>query len=138
MKKERCAFCGQPATLLCDFVLGFEIKGWTMCNAQAAFNADRFEEFVPGKGLPYGNMDSACFTCDAPLCEACAHHHGLIFFDGDKKHTAIDSRDTCPLHPKEMSPRAPVITAETAEKIRLQLWKLHIARVGEIEQPRLF
>lgn len=121
MKRTKCVFCGKPGTLLCDFILGFEIKGWTPCNGQAALNADRLEEYVRGKGLPYTSLGSACFTCDAPLCEACARLDGYIFFDGDAKHTAIERVDKCPLHQMARE-RTPLMTPETAEKIRTQLW----------------
>ena len=118
----KCAFCDSPATRLCDFILGFEIAGWTKCGGQAALNANRFEEFVPGKGLPYTSSGSQCFTCDAPICSACSRHHGNTFFDGDKKHTMVDTIDTCPIH-VTLGAKAPVISAETADKIRMQLWQ---------------
>lgn len=127
----KCCFCGRTATLLCDFVLGFEIKGWTKCTGQAALNANRFEEFVPGKGLPFGNKDSECFTCDAPMCEDCSYYDGPLFIDGDKKHTAIETIDKCPVHRELRDTKAPVITAETAEKIRRQLWGRQLRLVVE-------
>ena len=122
-KDQECATCGNSATLLCDFVLGFEIKGWKLCTGQAALNANRFEDFVPGKGLPYTGSGSEMYTCDAPICDQCATYIGPIFFDGDKTHTAIESVDVCPLHGGHQFYRSPIITAEQAERIRRQTWK---------------
>jgi hypothetical protein len=122
-RSERCAFCDKPATLLCDFVLGHEILGWTACRGDAALKADRFEEFVPGKGLPYTGAGAKMFTCDAPLCESCTRCIGHTFFDGDKKHTGVERIDLCQLHNGHQNSRTICITAEQAERVRMQTWK---------------
>lgn len=129
----KCSCCGSnKATLLCDFVLGFSIIGWTPCTSMAAYNVNRIEEYVPGKGLPYIGSGSEMYTCDAPICEACVKHTSLIFFDGDKKHTAIDSVDICQLHNRGEHTRSPCMTAEQAENLRWQLWKRpRLKLVGE-------
>lgn len=122
MRKERCAFCDKPATVYCDYVLGFDIAGWTPCSGQAALNANRFEEFVPGKGLPYMSMESRMFTCDAPACDDHAIYVGPIFYDGDTKHTRVERVDICCLHKSDNS-RKVCITAEQADRVRLQTWQ---------------
>lgn len=74
MKKPVCMFCGAPATLLCDGIIGWD--------------ADEDE---------HGHMTKcrAMFTCDAPVCRNCVTWHGNIFFDG--KIRMMDTRDLCPL-----------------------------------------
>lgn len=73
-----CICCGKEATLLCDYPLGYQIAG-TIPRA-------------------YIDMDSAMFTCDAPLCQACAKHVGNRFFDGVPEVTGVESIDYCPEH----------------------------------------
>ncbi|EDA4455778.1 hypothetical protein F8796_18395 [Salmonella enterica] len=74
MKKPVCMFCGAPATLLCDGIIGWD--------------ADEDE---------HGHITKcrAMFTCDAPVCRNCVTWHGNIFFDG--KIRMMDTRDLCPL-----------------------------------------
>ena len=70
-KRERCLFCGGAAELLCDGYLGW---GLVMDGARRCIN--------PRK--PY--------TCDAPLCVACAGQRSSIHGTG-----WFDSIDHCPL-----------------------------------------
>jgi hypothetical protein len=124
-KEPACAYCGQPATLLCDFVFGFEIAGWTKCDGNAAYNANRLEEYVSGKGLPYSSLNSEMYTCDAPICKACSRCEGTVFVCGDKKHSRAETVDICFHHEgRELSASRPMcITAEQAERLRVQTWK---------------
>lgn len=73
MNKSVCMFCGAPATLPCDGIIGWD--------------ADENE---------HGHMTKCrgMFTCDAPVCRICATWHGNIFIDG--KIRMMDTRDLCP------------------------------------------
>ncbi|EHK4456894.1 hypothetical protein H7M61_002302 [Salmonella enterica] len=114
MKKSVCMFCGAPATLLCDGIIGWD--------------ADEDE---------HGHMTKyrAMFTCDAPVCRNCATWHGNIFFDG--KIRMMDTRDLCPLcqklheageyirvaeHRKNSALPQPCLTEEQADRIRAAHW----------------
>ncbi|HGB6110264.1 TPA: hypothetical protein ACIVVX_004964 [Salmonella enterica subsp. enterica serovar Thompson] len=114
MKKPVCMFCGAPATLLCDGIIGWD--------------ADEDE---------HGHMTKcrAMFTCDAPVCRNCATWHGNIFFDG--KIRMMDTRDLCPLcqklheagkfirvadHRKNSALPQPCLTEEQADRIRAAHW----------------
>lgn len=114
MKKATCMFCGEPATLLCDGLIGWD--------------ADEDEN----------GLMSNCrgmFTCDAPMCRSCATWHGNIFFDG--KFRMVDTHDLCPIcqklhesgerirvaeHRKDKATPEPCLTYEQAEKIRAAHW----------------
>ncbi|HAF2600213.1 TPA: hypothetical protein G9E96_004940, partial [Salmonella enterica] len=74
MKKSVCMFCGAPATLLCDGIIGWDA------------DEDELGHMTKCRGM---------FTCDAPVCRNCATWHGNIFFDG--KIRMMDTRDLCPL-----------------------------------------
>lgn len=78
MKKSVCMFCGAPATLLCDGIIGWDA------------NEDKHGHMTKCRGM---------FTCDAPLCRNCATWHGNIFIDG--KIRMMDTRDLCPLCQKQ-------------------------------------
>lgn len=123
MSDERCVFCQQPATLLCDFILGFKFGGYSGCDGAVAYKVGRLSEYVPGKGLPCVDSDDPeMFTCDAPMCESCSKCSGHVFFDGDATHTFIESIDHCPMHHSvRLNPRP--ITAEAAERMREMAWK---------------
>lgn len=114
MKKSVCMFCGAPATLLCDGIIGWD--------------ADEGE---------HGHMTKCrgMFTCDAPVCRNCATWHGNIFFDG--KIRMMDTRDLCPLcqklheagesirvaeHRKNSALPQPCLTEEQADRIRAAHW----------------
>ncbi|EIZ2335010.1 hypothetical protein MOR33_003992 [Salmonella enterica] len=114
MKKALCMFCGTPATLLCDGIIGW----------------DAGED-------EHGHMTKcrAMFTCDAPVCRNCATWHGNIFFDG--KIRMMDTRDLCPLcqklheagesirvadHRKNSALPQPCLTEEQADRIRAAHW----------------
>ncbi|HCM1969032.1 TPA: hypothetical protein N3A41_003619 [Salmonella enterica subsp. houtenae serovar 41:z29:-] len=114
MKKPVCMFCGTPATLLCDGIIGWD--------------ADEDE---------HGHITKcrAMFTCDAPVCRNCVTWHGNIFFDG--KIRMMDTRDLCPLcqklheagesirvaeHRKNSALPQPCLTEERADRIRAAHW----------------
>lgn len=91
-----CPFCNlRPATLLCDFVIGFEWQGEM---------GDHYRTLVTQSGEPYAkptgeqyrviSRDSVMFTCDRPMCGECATNKGYIHYIG--KEGGTDSRDYCP------------------------------------------
>lgn len=107
-------FCGEPATLLCDGLIGWD--------------ADEDDN---------GRMQKCrgMFTCDAPMCRNCATWHGNIFFSG--KAGYADTRDYCPIcqrlhvagqririaeHRKNSATPEPCLSADQAEIIRVGHW----------------
>jgi len=113
-KSKNCLFCGAPAELLCDGIIGWD--------------ADEDEN---------GMMEKCrgMFTCDAPMCRSCATWHGNIFFRG--KAGGMETRDYCPIcegiykagghiriapHRKNSAIPEPCLTAEQASIIRRAHW----------------
>ncbi|ELM3737195.1 hypothetical protein RYR42_002694 [Edwardsiella piscicida] len=111
-------FCGKPATLLCDGLIGFD----------ADEDANGVIENCRGM-----------FTCDAPMCRACATWHGNIFFSG--KAGGMDTKDYCPLceeiyraaghiriapHRQDSAIPEPCLTGEQADIIRKAHWNSHL------------
>lgn len=119
-----CAFCGKDATLYCDFILGFKAGEWSGCTGETALRVGRFDEFVPGKGLPCYTLGSPeLYTCDAPMCDECGKHQGNLFMDGEV--SSNDSIDMCPVHAGRKDEGKP-ITADAADRMRLKAWKLRV------------
>ncbi|XWJ90312.1 hypothetical protein ACRARH_26065 [Phytobacter ursingii] len=117
-KPEKCLFCGKPATLLCDGIIGWD--------------ADEDENH-------HLSNPRAIFTCDAPMCSECGTWHGNIFFSG--KAGGMETRDYCPLcqslhlkgeviredqHRKWKTIREPVLLKEQAEIIRKSHWNSYL------------
>jgi len=95
MKKQTCAYCERPAEYLCDFVLRHGWFSQAIADAIAAGRELTSEEW----GQAICNPDEVFMeTCDRPLCEIHRHFVGNVFYDGDAKHTFMDSRDMCPGH----------------------------------------
>ncbi len=102
---DRCLWCENPATRLCDGTVG-----WTACN-----------------DLGQIGTGSEHFTCDAPMCDLHAHKVGHICGTkrmsnpGLNEPSAIrwgDTIDHCPSCHDDPLPRGVVMTAEEAESIR--------------------
>ncbi|MBT9430286.1 MULTISPECIES: hypothetical protein [Symbiopectobacterium] len=113
MKKQNCMFCGAPATLLCDGVIGYDT-----------------DEDENGMMV---SMPLKMHTCDAPMCRACATWQGNIFWHG--KSSGMDSTDYCPIcmalcnkgqnirnHRLQGISREPCMTDEQASIIRRVHW----------------
>ena len=113
MKKQSCMFCGVPATLLCDGVIGYDA-----------------EEDENGIMI---SLPRKIHTCDAPMCRDCAEWQGNIFFSGPTGF--MDTRDLCPIchrllqlgrnirnHRIEKIVREPCMTDEQASIIRKAHW----------------
>lgn len=102
-----CHVCGGAATKLCDFRLGGPIGG-----------------YVDGPNGPYAVFDirRMPYTCDMPLCDACAHPAGRTFVSGPVP--AADTIDYCPAHAhvrtrsEDMKP----ITPQAAAAVRAKAW----------------
>jgi hypothetical protein len=88
-RRSSCYHCGTPATLLCDFILGYEGSV---------------------------SLDSRVFTCDRPLCRRCADSDDPIFFCG--KEGGVVVKDYCKDHAPFDERRPRVITEAEAEAIR--------------------
>ncbi|WP_114500292.1 hypothetical protein [Klebsiella variicola] len=117
-KKETCLFCGKPATLLCDGIIGWDA------------DEDENHHLSNARGI---------FTCDALMCRECATWHGNIFFSG--KAGGMETRDYCPLcqalhvngdviredpHRKGKAIREPALLEEQANIIRKAHWNSYL------------
>lgn len=106
-----CYHCGGPATLLCDFVIAREKAG------------EQFKEGTPDSPsqhwYPVTTFNSRVFTCDRPLCEACATGGGTLFFCGEAG--SIESVDYCRDHADGRDFGSPIVTEAEAEAIRAKL-----------------
>lgn len=104
----KCHHCGEPATKLCDFTIGYAIKG---------HNKD---------GRPYVDMEK-WFTCDRPLCESCATTGGV--FSGHGSAGAFrDTIDYC----KEHAGREETINPQTEADLKALQRRLQL-RIVELE-----
>lgn len=101
--EEACFQCGQPATHLCDYIIGREKVGTVKPEGRPAYD--------------YTSLDAEVFTCDRPLCRGCAIHVGTMFFCG--KEGGMESDDRCAEH-AESEMCTEVITREEAEARRLR------------------
>ncbi|AZT25086.1 TPA: hypothetical protein ACV5ZF_004195 [Salmonella enterica] len=114
MKKDTCMFCGEPATLLCDGLIGWDA------------DEDENGRITNCRGM---------FTCDAPICRHYATWHGNLFFEGKNRH--MDTKDLCPIcqslhnagqrirvaeHRKDKAIPEPCLTREQAARIRAAHW----------------
>jgi hypothetical protein len=99
--------CGGAATKLCDFRLGGPIGG-----------------YVDGPNGPYAVFDirRMPYTCDMPLCDACAHPTGRTFVSGPVP--AADTIDYCPSHAhvRTRSGDMKPITSQAAAAERAKAW----------------
>lgn len=79
MKKNKCLFCGAPATLLCDGHLGYPPAA-----------ADQLHRAFNGLDLfrPY--------TCDAPMCDSCRALQARYILCRRGKGCQTDTIDLCP------------------------------------------
>ena len=117
-KAEKCLFCGKPATLYCDGIIGWDA------------DEDENHHLSNARGM---------FTCDAPMCAECGTWHGNIFISG--KAGGMETRDYCPLcqalyvkgdviredrHRKGKVIREPVLMEEQAAIIRKAHWNSYL------------
>lgn len=121
-----CPFClHRPATLLCDFVIGFLWDGETRPAHIGVTLKDGRRSSIP-TGERYrvvSSSDSEMFTCDRPICEECATFKGNLFISAGKN-SCVERRDYCPqCADAEDSHGCNPITREEAKATREQMWK---------------
>jgi hypothetical protein len=83
--EQRCIQCGVPATRLCDYQIGGAIGGYVR---MGPLEKNAFRAILDTTRMPY--------TCDTPVCEACATLVGAVHLSGKKGWT--QTIDHCPLH----------------------------------------
>lgn len=85
MTGDRCMWCDEPATVLCDAVIGM-----------AAVTCTRHPRTGAVTLLAGTERDGSIrtWTCDAPMCRRCASAIGRVCFG--RKHS--DTIDRCPFH----------------------------------------
>jgi hypothetical protein len=130
--EDRCAFCPNPATRQCDFILGFEKKGTATVHSQIVKPG---EGGYTKRGTPicgttkpheydYLDYTSEAFTCDLNICDSCATQGSPMFVchvspmePSDESEVLI--RDFCPEHSEDGEPLR-VMTLEQARVERNQ------------------
>jgi hypothetical protein len=118
MPDDRCCHCGAPATLLCDHVLGREWNGSAIKPAADRLTEHSSYRFTSATG------DCRIFTCDRPLCDACAANEGATFYDGTtpgggRRRGWIVSTDYCRDHAGGQDMAAvPVLSGAEADALR--------------------
>lgn len=75
----KCMFCGAPATLYCDGLLGYLAKR---------------DPHDPDDKRQYIDIEHR-YICDAPMCSTCSTHKGHYFVDGRIRF--MDTVDFCPI-----------------------------------------
>lgn len=101
---DACLACGDAATKLCDYVLGFQIA----------------------RTLPHPviSNDLVMWRCDAPLCNRHAAHVGNVFMCGKFPGAGADTVDYCPAHgePRRRGKEGDPMFAEDADYLRRLAW----------------
>ncbi|EPD41129.1 MULTISPECIES: hypothetical protein [Delftia] len=124
MTARKCLFCGGKAELLCDTWLGWERK-----RAELEKKAPHLLA-APSHAIPIRYR--AVHTCDAPLCQACVHSAGTMFFRMRGHGSWAESIDYCPGH--DSGDRRTEITGLQAEAMRARWRAGALARRGLVEQ----
>lgn len=115
--EDRCAFCPNPSTRLCDFIFGWEKKGTATVPSRV---------IKPGEGgytkrgrpicgttkpheYDYLDFDSEAYTCDLNICDSCVAQGAPMFAChispmGPSDESAVIIRDFCPEHRQEGEP----------------------------------
>lgn len=121
MNQKLCPFCNErPATLLCDFVIGFEWDG-VLSKEERHYSLKTGElEYRSKAGLRFIAVDGEMFTCDRPICTECATNEGVIYYCG--KHCDHDSIDYCPQCKDVPRDGLRAITKEEADAEREKMW----------------
>lgn len=113
-RPDTCLFCGAPATLLCDGHLGYPPA-----------TPDQMHRTFQGLDL------LRPFTCDAPMCRACADLRARYTVCRRKKGCHFDTVDNCPgcQTKKSLQTRPPtrrhIDNERQAEIIRASHWKTY-------------
>lgn len=103
-QSNRCHYCENAATKLCDFQIGLPIGGIAENRGKKFYTVDI--------GRPF-------FTCDRPLCDQHSTEVGRLFWSGEGT-GGVDSFDRCPDHAStQEDPQT--MTDEEADVIRRRL-----------------
>jgi hypothetical protein len=123
-QQQRCAYCDKPATLLCDFHLGWPIGGEER-------RRDGSTYVVRALALPY--------TCDLPLCRDHAETRGWVHIKARAPLGGFDSYDYCSEHRGQDDHGAPLIEEHEADRLRRAVHALAQRRVirerGALKSP---
>jgi hypothetical protein len=107
-QQQRCVYCNEPATLLCDFILGWGIGELVRDRRGPAWNA------IDTTRPPH--------TCDMPMCLAHAEHRGTMHVRMSRSKNGrrgfFDTFDHCLEHAGQSDTGAPVIPDDEAERLR--------------------
>jgi len=103
VKKERCFYCSNPATLLCDFRLGLPF-------------GERLRD-SEGREYDVTTIDKPAHTCDMPLCRDHAEYRGWLHIKAGRN-SRFDSYDYCPEHQGVADTYAPVMQVADVERLR--------------------
>ncbi len=137
-EKRYCAFCGNPANILCDYVIGLDKEKDINYNSMHRFPDGTFNE-------------EARVTCDTPLCGFCAKRKQTMFVNGTKNGKQFGyqaTTDWCPIH-QEQHPVQPMTFDEIQwwrvefaalirnNKKRIELGKSAVLRTTEVSHPQL-
>ncbi|NPT59719.1 hypothetical protein [Paraburkholderia elongata] len=101
--KQRCFYCSNPATLLCDFRLGLPF-------------GERLRH-IDGTEYDVTTIDKPAHTCNMPLCREHAEYRGWLHVNAGKN-SHFDSYDYCPEHQGMVDTGAPVMQESEAERLR--------------------
>lgn len=135
MSDVMCPFClVRPATLLCDFVIGFEWSGeMAPCHRAVVLKDGRRDSRPTGEYYRVYADEPEMFTCDRPMCEECGTRKSWIFFP--KSAGGPQSVDHCPQCEAEAQSdyeAAKPITALEANAMRRQMWKRSTGLLREL------
>jgi hypothetical protein len=100
---QRCFYCSNPATLLCDFRLGLPF-------------GERLRH-IDGREHDVTTIDKPAHTCDMPLCRDHAEYRGWLHIKAGKN-SHFDSYDYCPEHQGMVDTSVPVMQESEAERLR--------------------
>lgn len=107
-QQQRCCYCNEPATLLCDFKIGWAIGELVRDRRGPAWNA------IDTSKPPY--------TCDLPVCSEHAKRVGSFHARMSKsvngRRGFFETIDHCIEHAGQGDAGAPVIPESEAERLR--------------------
>lgn len=117
-----CPFCkDRPATLLCDFVIGFLADLPTEKEERHySLKTGELTSRIPA-GTVYIASEAEMFTCDRPICVECTTCQGSVHYCG--KHCEHDTIDLCPQCKDTEPDGCRPLTREQAASERQEMWK---------------
>jgi hypothetical protein len=107
-QQQRCFYCNEPATLLCDFHLGWAIG--------------QFVHDANGSSWRAIDTSKPPYTCDLPMCRAHAENRGSMHVRFSQsvngRRGMFDTIDHCLEHAGQSDVGAPRILESEAERLR--------------------